>query len=142
MVQTSRSASGRASIVATDTALWVANEQDWTVTQIDLASRSATRWLGTPGSPIALAAHLDGQVDVLGLDDRTVEPDVSPQRLFILSEDQSKPILAPQLPRRNPDSNAGYSGMAASGGWTWIVSGNGSVLRVSPGPTPGRSAIP
>ncbi len=122
------------SIVATDTSLWIANEQDWTVTRVDLATRSTARWFGTPGSPIALAAHLDGQVDVLGLDDRREGEDVVPQRVFRLSEDRSKPIMAPQLPAsRNPVyANTGFSGMAASGGWTWIVSGNGRVVRVSP----------
>ncbi len=135
VVQTIAVGSRPNSIVATDTSLWIANEQDWTVTRIGLATRSTAHWYGTPGSPIALAAHLDGQVDVLGLDDRPeLLQKLLPQRLFIIFEDPSKPIFAPQLPElRNPVySNTGYSGMAASNAWTWIVSGNGSVIRVSP----------
>ena len=134
VVQTIAVGSRPNSIVATDTSLWIANERDWTVTQIGHATRSTAHWYGTPGSPIALAAHPDGQVDVLGLDDRGEGQDLLLQHLFVLSEDRSKPIVAPQLPAsRNPEYlNTGYSGIAASGGWTWIVSGHGGVLRVSP----------
>jgi class 3 adenylate cyclase len=122
------------SIVATDDAVWVANEGDWTVARIDLASHATTDWIGAPGAPISLTAHPDGQVDALAFDDRLwsghrVVWIRDSGETFEVSYDLPEDVTGPGNQTWGQSPTA-YSGLAAAGGWTWAVSGRGAVVRL------------
>jgi class 3 adenylate cyclase/DNA-binding beta-propeller fold protein YncE len=123
------------SIVATADAVWVANEDDWTVTRIDLASREAAPTLGSPGRPISLAIHADGQVDVLAAPTRSTAGGSISNRLAWLVGSSSDPRIeardlpiSPMAPSVSP-----WIEVAASNEWTWIAGPGGAVMRLSQG---------
>ena len=123
------------SIVATADAVWVANEADWTVTRIDLATAAATLTLGSPGPPIGLASHADDQVDVLAAPTRVTAGGSIGNRLAWLMGRGTDPVIkardlpvSPMAPSVSP-----WIEIAASNEWTWIVGPGGAVMRLSEG---------
>ncbi len=120
-------------IVATESDLWVASEGTWTVTRIELSSHRPTLTIGTPGAPVSLAAHADGQVDVLTANEFD---EAAPNEVVWIRDDTSSLFIVQGLPpavAAGPANLAGYANVTATSGWTWVIDRGGRLIRMSSG---------
>ena len=120
-----------AAIASSSVGLWVASLDTSTVTAIDPISGSILT-TAVLGSPVAIAAGVDGGAYVLLHDDQTLglPPDHVADRVAWV--DVARAVRETRaLPRGGPRGPAGYESIAFSNGLAWISDGNdGSVVPV------------
>jgi class 3 adenylate cyclase len=123
-------------IVSTSHGIWVANEDDWTLTEVE-AGKGATRTIGVGADPISLAVDSADDVYALVHDDKTsgsVSRTPSAGRIIgdraaeVTGDDGRLAALRPLSGCDPSTPNAIYEGIAFSGGRLWAVRSDGPGL--------------
>jgi class 3 adenylate cyclase/streptogramin lyase len=125
-------------IVATSRGIWVANQDDWTLTSVD-AGTGATRTVGVGGDPIALAVDPADDVYALVHDDKTEGMDrfgtsrsIGDRAAEVTGNDGRLALLRPIVGCDPNAPNARYEGIAFSGSQLWVVrSETAGLVRMS-----------
>ncbi len=126
---------GPRALAASDDAIWVADQDDWTVAKVDVET-SAVGMTGVGGRPIDLDVAETGDVVVLLFQDKL--PVESTDRSLVGRIDQATLRLTDVMPLPRDDFNdiPGWTGIDVQGGQSWVVNHRGYVAK-----EPGHAAV-